>query len=88
MRRSRAYCLLFLYAQCPPFTWCRPLNPPPPLSPGGLTGGEALDYILMEALGPPAGEGGEGGEKAGTGFVNQLGLTLSGLQRFMRSLSQ
>ncbi|PSC76209.1 hypothetical protein C2E20_0092 [Micractinium conductrix] len=49
-------------------------------------GGEALDYILMDAFGGPAeGEGGAGGA---TGFINQLGLTLSGLQRFMRSLSQ
>ena len=40
----------------------------------------------MDAFGGPAeGEGGAGGA---TGFINQLGLTLSGLQRFMRSLSQ
>lgn len=51
-------------------------------------GGEALDYILMEALGPPPGaEGGQQGS-GGAGFINQLGVTLSGLQRFMRSLSQ
>ncbi|KAL4448843.1 hypothetical protein ABPG77_007560 [Micractinium sp. CCAP 211/92] len=49
-------------------------------------GGEALDYILMEALGPPAGA--EGEQQGGAGFINQLGVTLSGLQRFMRSLSQ
>lgn len=44
----------------------------------------------MEAFGGPAdgGEGGEGGAGGATGFINQLGLTLSGLQRFMRSLSQ
>lgn len=43
----------------------------------------------MEAFGGPEGgaEGGAGGQGA-TGFINQLGLTLSGLQRFMRSLSQ
>lgn len=42
----------------------------------------------MEALGPPPGaEGGQQGS-GGAGFINQLGVTLSGLQRFMRSLSQ
>ncbi|PRW33042.1 hypothetical protein C2E21_8017 [Chlorella sorokiniana] len=53
-------------------------------------GGEALDYILMEAFGGPEGgaEGGQGGQGGATGFINQLGLTISGLQRFMRSLSQ
>ena len=41
----------------------------------------------MDAFGGPA--EGEGGRRGGaTGFINQLGLTLSGLQRFMRSLSQ
>lgn len=50
-------------------------------------GGEDLDYILMSEFGAP--EGGEGGQQGGaTGFVNQLGVTISGLQRFMRSLSQ
>ncbi|KAL4422848.1 hypothetical protein ABPG75_009045 [Micractinium tetrahymenae] len=51
-------------------------------------GGEALDYILVDALGPPPGA--EGGQQGGgaTGFINQLGVTISGLQRFMRSLSQ
>lgn len=49
-------------------------------------GGEALDYILMEALGPQAGA--EGEQQGGAGFINQLGVTISGLQRFMRSLSQ
>lgn len=55
-----------------------------------ITGGEALDYILMEAFGGPEGgaEGGQGGQGGATGFINQLGLTISGLQRFMRSLSQ
>lgn len=69
---------------CCHFTRLRPLCCPrfPP-------GGEALDFILMEALGPPAGQGGKGGaQAAGAGFINQLGVTLSGLQRFMRSLSQ
>lgn len=41
----------------------------------------------MSEFGAP--EGGEGGQQGGaTGFVNQLGVTISGLQRFMRSLSQ
>lgn len=75
-----------------------PLHPPtlhclskaPPLSPTPSAGGEALDYILMEAFGGPEGgaEGGQGGQGGATGFINQLGLTISGLQRFMRSLSQ
>ncbi|KAI3430548.1 hypothetical protein D9Q98_005141 [Chlorella vulgaris] len=52
-------------------------------------GGEALDYILMEAFGEmEGGEGGKEGGSGGTSFVNQVGLTLSSLQRFMRSLSQ
>ena len=44
----------------------------------------------MEAFGGPEGgaEGGQGGQGGATGFINQLGLTISGLQRFMRSLSQ
>ena len=68
-----------------------PLTPAlPPRLPFPPPGGEALDYILMEAFGGPAegGEGGAGGQGGATGFINQVGLTLSGLQRFMRSLSQ
>lgn len=37
---------------------------------------------------PAGGKGGEGGQGGGVGFAQQLGLTLSSLQRFMRSLSQ
>jgi hypothetical protein len=42
----------------------------------------------MDAFGAQA--GGEGGEQQGgaAGFINQLGLTVSSLQRFMKSLSQ
>ena len=51
-------------------------------------GGEALDLIILEALGgEQSGVEGEAGSQ-GPGFVNQIGLTLSSLQRFMRSLSQ
>lgn len=43
----------------------------------------------MEAFGEmEGGEGGKEGGSGGTSFVNQVGLTLSSLQRFMRSLSQ
>jgi hypothetical protein len=43
----------------------------------------------MEAFGEmEGGEGGKEGGSGGTSFVNQVSLTLSSLQRFMRSLSQ
>ena len=44
----------------------------------------------MDAFGQqPGQEGGEGGSGGGaTGFVNQVGLTISGLRRFMKALSQ
>lgn len=49
-------------------------------------GGEALDLIILEAMGGGGtGPDGEGGEP---GFVERVGLTLNSLQRFMRALSQ
>ena len=50
-------------------------------------GGEELDLIIMEAFGQGGG-GADGEGKEGPGLVNQIGLTLNSLQRFMRSLSQ
>lgn len=51
-------------------------------------GGEDLDLMILEALG--GGQSGAEGEAGGQGpgFVDKIGLTLSSLQRFMRSLSQ
>jgi hypothetical protein len=51
-------------------------------------GGEDLDLILMEALGGGGGEGGEGEGGGGPGLVQRVGLAISGLQRFARSLSR
>lgn len=50
-------------------------------------GGEALDLIVMQALGMHSSKEGTDGE-SGPGLFQQVGLTLSSLQRFMRSLSQ
>lgn len=49
-------------------------------------GGEALDMIVMQALGMDKSEG-DGGNGS-PGLLQQIGVTLNGLQRFMRSLSQ
>ncbi len=50
-------------------------------------GGEALDYIIMEALGQFDNQGG-GTDAAEMGMVQRIGYTISSLQRFMKSLSQ
>jgi hypothetical protein len=52
-------------------------------------GGEALDLIVMQALGASTGgtDGGDG-QNGGPGVLQQIGLTINSLQRFMRSLSQ
>jgi hypothetical protein len=54
--------------------------------------GEKLDYIIMEAMGLNKGAGAEGGEGGGEGgkgpsLFQQIGATVTSLQRFMRSLS-
>lgn len=51
-------------------------------------GGEDLDLIIVNALGGTGGGGGEGEEASGPGLADRIGLTISSLQRFMRSLSQ
>lgn len=48
--------------------------------------GDALDLIIMEAMGQ-GGAGGDGGQQGGAGFLQGLGQTVASLQRFMRSLS-
>ena len=50
-------------------------------------GGEDLDLIIMNALGGTGG-GDDGNGEGEPSFVNKIGLTISSLQRFMRSLSQ
>lgn len=79
---------MLVYGVAPPTKGC-PYCPPlaAPTAPYCHAGGEALDFILAEALGmsPEGGEGGEGGQQLG--FGQKVGLTLSSLQRFMRSLS-
>ena len=42
----------------------------------------------MEAVGGPREGGAAGGEQAGPGLVEQIAVTLKGLNRFMKSLSQ
>jgi len=51
-------------------------------------GGEDLDLIIMNALGMSGGADGNDDGSNEPGFVDKIGLTISSLQRFMRSLSQ
>lgn len=51
--------------------------------------GDALDYLIMQALDPEgaaaAANGGSGGQAGG--LLGSLGATMASMQRFMRSLS-
>lgn len=51
-------------------------------------GGEDLDLIIMNALGMTGGVDGNGDGNNEPGIVDKIGLTISSLQRFMKSLSQ
>lgn len=51
-----------------------------------LCAGEALDLIIMEALGVQ--QGGEGEQQQGPGLISQVAVALKGLNRFMKQLSQ
>ncbi len=52
--------------------------------------GEALDYIIMQALDPQAAEAAAAGQQPGANrsLLDTLGSTMASMQRFMRSLSQ
>lgn len=50
-------------------------------------GGETLDYIVLESMGGVGMEDGDRKKKEAS-LVDQIGLTLNSLQRFMKSLSQ
>lgn len=51
--------------------------------------GEALDYIIMQALDPQgAAAAAAGGEKQNRSLLDTVGATMASMQRFMRSLSQ
>jgi hypothetical protein len=49
--------------------------------------GEALDYMIMQALNPNAAAEGEDGKPGAGSFLDQLRRTMSSLQYFMKSLS-
>jgi hypothetical protein len=51
--------------------------------------GEALDYIIMQALDPEGGAAAPNGEKQGNrSLLDTVGATMASMQRFMKSLSQ
>jgi hypothetical protein len=51
--------------------------------------GEALDYIIMQALDPEAAAAAANGDKApNRSLLGTLGSTVASMQRFMRSLTQ
>lgn len=51
--------------------------------------GEALDYIIMQALDPAGAAAAANGDKApNRSLLDTLGSTVASMQRFMRSLSQ
>lgn len=51
--------------------------------------GEALDYIIMQALDPEGAAAAANGGQPGTsrGLLGSIGATMASMQRFMRSLS-
>jgi hypothetical protein len=49
--------------------------------------GEALDYIIQQALDPEGAAAAAAGQQPG-GLLGSLGATMASMQRFMRSLSQ
>lgn len=52
--------------------------------------GEALDYIIMQALDPEgaAAAAADGQKQGNRGLLEGIGATMASMQRFMRSLSQ
>lgn len=53
--------------------------------------GEALDYLIEQALNPNAGQSSEAADGSTSGnrsLLSTVGSTINSLQRFMRSLSQ
>jgi hypothetical protein len=51
--------------------------------------GEALDYIIMQALDPEGAAAAANGEKQGNrSLLDTVGATMASMQRFMKSLSQ
>lgn len=50
--------------------------------------GEALDYIIMQALDPQAAAVAAGEKPPQRGLLESVGATMASMQRFMKSLSQ
>jgi hypothetical protein len=53
--------------------------------------GEALDYLIEQALNPDAVQGSDaadGGASGSRSLLSTVGSTINSMQRFMRSLSQ